>query len=43
MTKKTLPGAPSRQWEKRVGCLRIWIFDGVEEAPVFSKHKMRER
>lgn len=40
MTKKTLPGAPSRQWEERGGGggVRIWIFDGVEEAPVLSKH-----
>ena len=40
MTKKTLPGAPSRQWEERLGGwdVRIWIFDGVEEAPVLSKH-----
>ena len=37
MTKKTLPGAPSRQWEERVGGLRIWIF-GVVEAAVLSKH-----
>ena len=34
MTKKTLTGAPSRQWEERGGGgVRIWIFDGVEEAP----------
>ena len=44
MTKKTLPGAPSRQWEERVGGgLRIWIFDGVEEAPVLSKHSDEAR
>ena len=37
MTKKTLPGAPSRHWEERVGGLRIWIF-GVVETAVLSKH-----
>ena len=40
MTKKTLTGAPIRQWVEWVGGwdVRIWIFDGVEEAPVLSKH-----
>ena len=44
MTKKTLPGAPSRQWEERLGGwdVRIWIFDGVEEAPVLSKQEKLE-